>query len=176
MRVIQGFPGLQGKTPLKQEECVMQQTVKHMRDSGMRHAKAVRSKARAGAMMRKEEYLGARVPKELRDKVIAQADMMGIPVSILIRNILEEAFRPAISGVRSESGTKGVGQGGITGNHVQGNNAYPTVIGWEVMTLNRTMTCSGCGGELKPGTAITLGLASPGEDHVILCGKCKKPA
>ena len=154
----------------------MQQTVKHMRDSGMRHAKAVRNKARAGAMMRKEEYLGARVPKELRDKVIAQADMLGIPVSILIRNILEEAFKPASSGVRFVSGARQVGQGGRADNNIKGNNAYPTVIGWEVMTLNRTMTCSGCGGELKPGTAITLGLASSGEDHVILCGKCKKLA
>lgn len=153
----------------------MQQTVKQMRDSGLRHAKALRNKARAGAMKRKEEYLGARVPKELRDKVIAQADTLGIPVSILIRNILEEAFKSVNSGVRSESGIRQADQGSITGN-IQGMDEYPTVIGWEIMTLNRTMTCSGCGDVLKPGSAITLGLASPGEDHVILCGKCKKLA
>lgn len=153
----------------------MQQTAKQMRDSGMRHAKAVRSKARAGAMKRKEEYLGARVPKELRDKVIAQADIQGIPVSILIRNILEEAFKSARTGLTSESAVKQVGQARATGN-IQRMDEYPTVIGWEVMTLNRTMTCSGCGDELKAGSAITLGLASPGEDHVILCGKCKKLA
>src|SRR3990172_6014097 len=103
----------------------MQQTVKHMRDSGMRHAKALRNKARSSGMMRKEEYLGARVPKELRDKVITQADMLGIPVSILIRNILEEAFRPASPGVRSVSGARQVGQVGMADNNIQGNNAYP---------------------------------------------------
>lgn len=153
----------------------MHQTAKQMRDSGMKHARTLRNKARATAMKRKEEYLGARVPKELRDKVIAQADILGIPVSILIRNILEEAFIRSTTAARQDLEDKDVNQELNTSN-IHGHDKYPTVIGWEVMTLNRTMTCSGCGNVLKPGTAITLGLASPGEDHVILCGECKKLA
>ena len=61
----------------------MHQPAKRMRDNAMRHARNIGNKARANAMKRKEEYLGARVPKELRDKVIAQADRLEIPVSIL---------------------------------------------------------------------------------------------
>jgi len=153
----------------------MHQTAKQMRDSSMKHARTLRNNARASAMQRKEEYLGARVPKELRDKVIAKADMLGIPVSILIRNILEEAFKSSYSAVNQEPGVKG-GKQGINTSNIHGDDIYPSVIGWEVMTLNRTMSCSNCGELLKPGTAITLGLASQGEDHVILCGKCKKLA
>lgn len=156
----------------------MHQPVKHVRDSAMKHPRNIRNKARASAMKRKEEYLGARVPKELRDKVIAQADTLGISVSILIRNILEEAFSTTDTVVSRDSGIKGTDnkQQGVNTSAGPGNDEYPTVIGWEVMTLNRTMTCSDCSEVQKPGTVITLGLAGPGEDHVILCGKCKKLA
>ena len=154
----------------------MHQTAKHMRGSGMKHARTIRNEARASAMKRKEEYLGARVPKELRDKVIAQADVLGIPVSILIRNILEEAFNPVNTAVSPDTGAQSGGTQRMNISGIRENDEYPTVIGWEVMTLNRVMICSGCGDELRPGTVITLGLAGPGDDHVILCGKCKKLA
>lgn len=150
----------------------MHQTAKHMRDIGIKHARTMRNKARSSAMKRKEEYLGARVPKELRDKVIAKADMLGIPVSILIRNVLEEVFKPVNPVAKPDTGVKGGARGG-SAYSIHGDNDYPTVIGWEVMTLNRAMLCTCCGDELRPGTAITLGLAGPGENHVILCGKCK---
>jgi hypothetical protein len=150
----------------------MHQPAKRMRDNAMRHARNIGNKARANAMKRKEEYLGARVPKELRDKVIAQADRLEIPVSILIRNILEEAFASADQDGTATSRPREENRTNYSYN--QGNDRYPTVIGWEVMTLNRPMTCTGCGKELIPGSAITLGLAGPGESHVILCSKCKQ--
>lgn len=59
----------------------------------MNDAQAMRDAAMSAAMQRKEEFLGARVPKELRDKVIRRAEHLNVPVSILIRTILEEAMR-----------------------------------------------------------------------------------
>ena len=64
-----------------------------MRERGINRAQTMRDQALSVAMKRKEEFLGARVPKELRDKVTARANEQGIPVSILIRNILEDAFK-----------------------------------------------------------------------------------
>ncbi len=152
----------------------MHQTAKRMRESGIKQVRIHHNRARSTAMKRKEEYLGARVPKELREKVIARADKLGIPVSILIRNILEESFSlPA--GVNSETDIYARQQDSDVSNFKE-NDEYPTVIGWEIMTLNKTMTCSGCREALKAGATVTLGLAGPGESHVILCGKCKKIA
>ena len=74
---------------------MMEKAAKAIRDAGLAQARLMRDKARATAMKRKEEYLGARVPRELRSKVIARAAELGIPVSILIRNILEQAFSTA---------------------------------------------------------------------------------
>ena len=149
----------------------MDKAVKAMREAGLAQARLMRDKARASAMKRKEEYLGARVPKELRAKVIAKASELGIPVSILIRNILEQAFsgeggyiKPATA--QAETAAAPGGQ--------KMTQTFPAVIGWEQITLNRDMQCSSCGVTLSTGSVVTLGLAAPGEDHVILCGKCNK--
>lgn len=153
----------------------MDKVAKAMRDLGRAQAQTRRNKARATAMKRKEEYLGARVPRELRAKVIARANELGIPVSILIRNILEEAFPPN----NDSHAAVAAGAGVTTAATSSGNTArvpvteFPNVIGWEQITLNRAMTCTACGRRIEPGVRVTLGLTSPGEEHVIICGNCK---
>ena len=67
-------------------------SIGHGPSDTVNRAQAMRDKALSVAMKRKEEFLGVRVPKDLRDKVTDRANNLGIPVSILIRNILEEAF------------------------------------------------------------------------------------
>lgn len=132
-----------------------------MRDAAL----ARRDKAVTMAMKRKEEYLGARVPKELRDRVICRAAEMGVPVSILIRKILEDAF--------------GAGGGGDVVDEVrevadvQGPSAgrFDSVLGWERIVLNRAVPCSDCGVQLAAGKNVTLGLGAA--QPVILCDRCK---
>lgn len=153
----------------------MHQTAKRMRDNAMKHVNVVSNKAKARAMRRKEEYLGARVPKELRAKVIALADKLEIPVSILIRNILEEAFTSKNIDVTAKPDSRDR-ERSIDSSNIQEIDEYPSVIGWEVMTLNKSMLCTGCGTELSAGAVVSLGVAGPGENHVILCSKCKQLA
>jgi len=143
----------------------MQKLADEMRELGRKQATMMRDKARERAMRRKEEYLGARVPRELKEAVIAHASKLGIPVSILIRNILEEAFQVK-EGAGGHDGTVGANDAG-------GEPQFPQVIGWEEIRLNRAMKCAACGSEAARGSMAMLGLAGPGEDHVILCGKCK---
>ena len=162
----------------------MRKAVDEMRNVAQRRARALRERARSQALRRKEEYLGARVSRDLKERVIAQAHRMGIPVSILIRNVLEEAFgerpRSGVSGGGvSHAGAAGagldVGAEGATEQKRQPQAAadWPEVLGWERITLNRAMCCSACGRDLAPGTEVTLGLPIPGGEHVILCAKCK---
>jgi len=144
----------------------MQKLVNEMRELGQKQASLMRDKARERAMKRKEEYLGARVPRELKEAVITQANKLGIPVSILIRNILEEAFN-----LGEENGNKDRVSDSDT--LTRNGQQFPGVIGWEDIVLNRTMKCSACGISIERGSTVMLGLSSPGEDHVILCRKCK---
>jgi len=144
----------------------MQKLVDEMRELGRKQATMMRDKARERAMNRKEEYLGARVPRELKEAVIAHASKLGIPVSILIRNILEEAFNVREGSSANVDKTAG-------SDEVHDELQFPQVIGWEEIKLHRAMKCAACGVQIERGSTVTLGLSGPGEDHVILCRKCK---
>lgn len=130
-----------------------------MRHKPIHQAQAVREKAISLAMRRKEEYLGARVSRELREKVIQRAKELGIPVSILLRNVLEEVF--------------GTQDGGVADAQRAQGGKFSSVLGWEEIRLNRQVECHGCGKRLVPGVSAVLGLTQPGEGYVILCDQCK---
>lgn len=152
-----------------------------MRERAINRAQAVRNQALSVAMKRKEEFLGARVPKELRDKVTARANEQGIPVSILIRNILEEAFKNPAS-VNNTYADKLPQEAAVSAEPAFEGRAhpyvarFPAVLGWEMIRLNRQVDCSSCGKPLLPGTSVTLGLTSgvvqAGATHIILCDRC----
>lgn len=151
-------------------------------------AQSMRDNALSVAMKRKEEFLGARVPKELRDKVTARANEQGIPVSILIRNILEGAFKdsPGADYSTHRGGSlQGMQGGAMVPVHpattcmavgCQEQVRFPAVLGWEIIRLNRQVDCSSCGKPLLPGASVTLGLVpglvQAGATHIILCDRC----
>lgn len=140
-----------------------------MREMPITQAQAMRDKAMSVAMKRKEEFLGARVPKVLRDRVMQRASDLGVPVSILIRTILEEAF----AGGQAAGCNAAVSNPQAVVNTASQPARFPSVLGWEAIKLNRQMDCSGCGQRLAPGMLVTLGLGLSGEGHVILCDQCK---
>ena len=141
--------------------------------SRLRQGADAKTKALAAAMKRKEEYLGARVPKELKERVIARAEQLGIPVLILIRKVLEEAFES--QGFR---GIVGNSNASITASRSSSENAaenkFPMVLGWEEIRLNRPMTCVGCDKRLEPGMRVTMGISAPHEERIILCEICRE--
>lgn len=114
------------------------------------------------AMERKEGYLGARVPKELRDRVIQRAREMGIPVSILMRNVLEEAFNERVVGAVAQD---------VPMATQSAPGGFDAVLGWNRMVLNRSVPCISCGVQLAAGQDVILGLGAA--QPVILCDACK---
>jgi len=130
-----------------------------MHKHATQHVNAMRKRAESIAKKRKEEFLGARVPKELRDKVMQKAEEQGVPVSILIRKILENAFRDEVtdsSTLRSPA-----------------KKPYDQVLAWEQLQLNKQIECTGCGTSLDAGAQVIVGLLVTGGTPVVLCKKCK---
>lgn len=129
-----------------------------------KRAENMRAQAMAQAQKRKEEFLGARVPMELRTKVIQRAEQEGLPVSLLIRRILENY----VAGVAP------------TPSSTVANVAAPVapvkqfahVLAWDKITLNKDVSCTHCGAALKAGASAMLGL-NPGHAPEILCERCK---
>lgn len=129
-----------------------------------KRAESMRAQAMAQAQKRKEEFLGARVPMELRAKVIQRAEQEGLPVSLLIRRILENY----VAGVA------------LTSSSTAPNVAAPVapvkqfahVLAWDKITLNKDVSCTHCGAALEAGASAMLGL-NPGHAPEILCERCK---
>ena len=118
----------------------------------------MRAHALAQAHKRKEEFLGARVPMELRLKVIQRAEQEGLPVSLLIRRILENYIAGGAPAALSASSTS--------------SRQFAHVLAWDKITLNRDASCTHCGVSLKAGATAVLGL-NPGHAPEILCDQCK---
>lgn len=56
-------------------------------------AREIKKKKQRQNKDRKDRFLHTRVPEELETKIREKADQMRVPVSILIRNLLEDAFK-----------------------------------------------------------------------------------
>jgi len=141
-----------------------------IREMAAEQASSMRQQAMSIAAKRKQEYLGARVPKALREKILHQAELLGIPVSILIRNILTEY----VDNLGGESLPEGETNAVLdeAGSSDQ-QKKFDEVIGWEKLLLNKEVVCMGCAKHLKKGDEVVFGLV-PGQSHVILCERCKQ--
>ncbi len=139
-----------------------------MREMANKYAQEMRGRAMAQAKKRKEEFLGARVPKGLRDKVIQSAEAQGISVSILIRKTLEKAFEgdtaPSVSVNQQQQAPMDIAQ------------RFPSVLGWDSIILNQGVSCSACCCGLSAGSHVTLGLSATGGSPIVLCDHCKGSA
>lgn len=153
------------------------------RENAVKRGADMRDKAMAMAMKRKEEYLGARVPKALKERVINKADEMGIPVSTLMRQLLEQSFPEdgSLSGY-SEQGVSGaVGSSFSTEQKVVSQPAakvdvvdvYAGIIAWKSIEVNQDRSCERCKEPLPRGSGASLGFTSSDGGYVIVCSSCK---
>ncbi len=118
------------------------------------------------------------------------ADDLRVPVSNLVRNVLEEAFSVV------ESVTENVGdllddvieeasqarerRRDQTGERASRNDPepverteYPNVLAWQQLILNRDQRCGDCNDELERGSRAFVGmLESGGFGSVWLCRDC----
>ena len=138
------------------------------RRNAQREARTAQARAEAEAQRRKAEFLGARVPRDLRDAVLRRAKAEGLPVSIWIRKQLEAAvgrLDPAFG----EAAPRGTAVGAFPVSR-----SFADVLGWETITLNRVAACASCSTEIAPGTSVTVGLSGSGAGPVVLCDRCKE--
>ncbi len=131
-------------------------------EAAIKQALAVRDRAMAAALKRKEEYLGARVPRELKQRVIERANELNIPVSLLIRRVLEEKFSVSETPAQAQTSVEDF-DGGVAGE----------ILAWKRIELNRDHACDRCGVACKAGEQAVLGMSGVDDKVVIVCDSCK---
>jgi len=134
-----------------------------------------------GASDKKERVLHTRVPAVLERELKRFAENLRVPVSNLVRAILEDAVEAADAATESVEGrlTKAAQQIGI-GREKLKKRVMPDplvdVYAFQAVTLAQPATCAKCHKDLRSGERAHLGLTdappkTPAE-RLFVCGTC----
>jgi hypothetical protein len=149
---------------------------------------------------RKERVLHTRISDSLADDIRKVAEDLRVPVSNLVRNVLEDVFT-VVESVADNVGdvvddvmteVDRVGERLRDQAHRYSPERYeedeleapaaprqrreppefPDVIGWQPLILNAEQQCAGCERSLGRGTRAFVGLRSTGLSATYLCRSC----
>ncbi len=116
---------------------------------------------------RKDRVLQARVSPSLYNQLVAQARRLRVPVSNLVRNILEDSTRMV----------ENIVDGGIEIAEAFGKGVdeqeLSSVLGWQPMVANRRLACSRCGRTIEKGSEAFTSVGAPGGRTFVICEGCK---
>ena len=136
-------------------------------------------KGRRAGRKTKDRVLQARIPEQLDEELRDRAEQLGLSVSTVVRNVLQNTFE-LVEGVVSDSAQ--------LARVVQGREAIPstsalpapetalsegdtTVIGWQEAILNRNGVCEECNAILAKGEDAAVGVPVQARP-VLLCLGC----
>jgi hypothetical protein len=116
---------------------------------------------------RKDRVLQTRVCPSLYNNLVAQARRLRVPVSNLVRNILEDSTRMVENIV--DSGieiAEAIGKG-------MDDEDLSSVLGWQPMIANKRLACSHCGLPIEKGSEAFMSVGAPGSRTFMICEDCK---
>lgn len=125
----------------------------------------------------KDRVLHTRIPESLEDAIKTKARRLRIPVSNLVRNVLEQTFQLVEEVVddgleianTARRGAERVREAALRTRRRDDAGIY----GWQELILNRDERCAGCDAELDRGAAAYRGLSDdPGARRVFHCRGC----
>lgn len=114
----------------------------------------------------KEKILHTRIPVALEDQIKRLADRLRVPVSNLVRNMLEDAIDMTRRVRDRMDGHPADVKGGRS-------PLQDEVYGWQELTLNIEAPCSRCQRNLPRGERAHVGLTlHPREGKSFICSAC----
>lgn len=133
--------------------------------------------ARADERERQERVIHTRVSERLESELKERAAALGVSVSNLVRNVLDNAFQlveDAIADSARIAGSASSGWKAVRGQAVRGPAPRDDseVIGWQEMVLHVNAVCSQCNAILPRGEQAAIAIVSGGGDRPIVCMRC----
>jgi hypothetical protein len=125
---------------------------------------------------RKERVLHTRISQQLAEDIGRMAEDLRVPVSNLVRNVLEEVFSVV------ETVTENVGEliEDVMGEAGRSRRRAapaprqdpPDVLGWQPLILAREGSCADCAARLSRGEQAYVGVTASGPSSHTLCADC----
>jgi hypothetical protein len=117
---------------------------------------------------RKERVIHARVPESLDDEIRRRAGRLGLSVSNLVRNVLQNAFG-LVEDIVADSAEIARSARATRGSPPED---AARVLGWQTARLAANAVCERCNAILPRGTQAALGIVSGGGATRIRCERC----
>ena len=111
--------------------------------------------------------LQARVSQSLYKDLVDQALKLRVPVSNLVRNILEDSTRMVENIMDSSLEIAEVLSGKTTEEELS------SVLGWQEMTANRQLACSKCRDPIQKNHQAFISVGAPEGRTFVICEACK---
>jgi hypothetical protein len=113
---------------------------------------------------RQERWLHTRISEGLEDALKREARRRRLPVSLLVRNVLESALDLVEDIVETSLG--------VSRRSERRSDDLDDIYGWQELILNRAAGCARCGSALVAGAGAYRGLRDRGGPPVFLCVAC----
>ena len=123
---------------------------------------------------KKQKVIHARVPEELDRELKRKAGRLGVSVSNLVRNVLQNTFG-LVEDIVADAGNiaRSAQDGPLVGKAgVEPTRAAPVVLGWQVLTLNVNALCVSCNAILAKGTEAAIAVTDQGLQREFQCIEC----
>jgi len=115
----------------------------------------------------KDHVLQARVSQSLYKDLVTQARRLRVPVSNLVRNILEDSTRMVENLV----------DGGLEIAEALSSKVdeedISSVLGWQPMITNKDLICAQCRSTVPKGGQAFMSVGAPGGRTIVICEECK---
>lgn len=147
---------------------------------------------------KKEKILNLRIDRDLEDKIRSEAKRINVPISNLVRNILEDTFtlvdgigenvetmvRNVVGNAGNVAGTFKTAVKDFVTVEDRDSAASGTVVektpkdfiedvsAWQEVTAGKAASCASCSGEINRGDKAHLGVADTTGKKLFLCGAC----
>jgi hypothetical protein len=123
---------------------------------------------------RQERVIHTRISERLEQELKDRAASLGVSVSNLVRNVLDNAFE-LVEDVLADSarvaGSATAGWRAVKGERAR-TTAEPVVVGWQEMILNLNAICSRCNAILPRGQGAAIAIVTGSGDRPIVCKRC----
>ena len=130
---------------------------------------------RVGRPTKKERVIHTRVPESLDEEIKRRATGLGLSVSNLVRNVLENSIGLVEDIVNDSTRLARSARGESTGSPVvrapRGDSERP-VLGWQVAILNVNAVCERCNAILPKGTQAGIGVIAGTGQRPFRCEGC----
>ena len=125
---------------------------------------------------KKERVIHTRVPESLDDEIKKKAGNLGLSVSNLVRNILQNTFGLVEDIVSDSAEVARSARGAADG--LDAARARPRaggrVLGWQLALLNVNAVCEACNAILPKGTQAGIGITDGSGPKPFRCEPCVK--